>query len=83
MQDMMSTCRDMACVDNDVDITPVDDSLKCLQNTFFEWKILFLKVENTFLCFSKLAALIVKGKMILMIICRKCINSPYFARRNV
>ena len=27
MQDMMATCRDMACVDNDVDIMPVDDSL--------------------------------------------------------
>ena len=26
MQDMMATCQDMACVDNDVDITPVDDS---------------------------------------------------------
>ena len=26
MQDMMATCRDMVCVDNDVDITPVDDS---------------------------------------------------------
>ena len=28
MQDMMAKCRDMVCVDNDVDITPVDDSPK-------------------------------------------------------
>ena len=26
MQDMMATCRDMACVDNDVNITLVDST---------------------------------------------------------